>query len=300
MQVQNDSGARDQKRNTIQCGPDCWLPSYVRENGIELDLPTTSSKTSGNIPSVYTPLKEWQIRILRIEPGNFGDEIVTQLIIADKIYDSGIVLHKSQEKVRYTSLSYTWGSPGPMHQIICNGLKFPVTKNLYGALRRLRDHSPLYIWVDTICINQENLEEKAVQIQGMLSTYKKAFQVIAWLGEKSDHGNRAIDYVNEYPPTAVHKKECEVGLSQMQKDLLSLYSTQWARRTWIRQEVFAAAKLHVQCGDMRVSWRKFKMGVKHIVDAENRKMVSLNSLTCNWSPEKVEQQLKIIRSSDAF
>ena len=67
----------------------------------------------------------------------------------------------------YTSLSYVWGERTvPPDTIICGQRAMPVTSSLYSALRELRrQEGSLYIWVDAICINQDDDEEKSAQVQ---------------------------------------------------------------------------------------------------------------------------------------
>jgi hypothetical protein len=59
-----------------------------------------------------------------------------------------------------------------------------VTKNLYLALLRLRHpETERTLWVDALCINQVDLDEKRHQIALMADIYTKASTVIMWLGE---------------------------------------------------------------------------------------------------------------------
>lgn len=57
----------------------------------------------------------------------------------------------------YDALSYTWGNPEKLHQIFCNGLPMRVNENVHTALERLRfPDGPRNIWIDALCINQED------------------------------------------------------------------------------------------------------------------------------------------------
>ncbi|OAG13561.1 heterokaryon incompatibility, partial [Alternaria alternata] len=84
----------------------------------------------------------------------------------------------------FEALSYVWGSQEGLKQITCNNMSLSVTKNLFEALMALRegDDEDRYLWVDAICIDQNNPAEKAVQVRNMLTIYEKAVRVIAWLG----------------------------------------------------------------------------------------------------------------------
>ena len=66
----------------------------------------------------------------------------------------------------------------------------PVTASLHAALLRLRNRSiERIIWVDAVCINQQDLKEREQQVHSMAKIYGKAKRVIVWLGEAA--GNEA-------------------------------------------------------------------------------------------------------------
>ena len=92
--------------------------------------------------------------------------------------------------------------------------------NVSAALDHLRhpDERP-YLWVDALCINQADDVEKSAQVQEMLSIYKKASKVVAWIGEKKNSGFNAIDYLNEAPSETNHSKDCVPGLQKMHTDI---------------------------------------------------------------------------------
>jgi len=68
---------------------------------------------------------------------------------------------KQAKSVSYEALSYTWGSASNARQILVNGRRFEITKNLWFALQFLqRDSSSRTLWIDSICINQTDNDEK--------------------------------------------------------------------------------------------------------------------------------------------
>lgn len=83
---------------------------------------------------------------------------------------------------RYEALSYRWGGSGPNAEISVNGRSVMVTPN---ALQVLKNRSsfwqPKLVWIDSVCIDQTNEDEKARQIELMEEIYRKAYIVSAAL-----------------------------------------------------------------------------------------------------------------------
>ena len=85
---------------------------------------------------------------------------------------------------QYQALSYVWGDPIEIKSIQVNNQGFGVTTNLFNGLQRLRSKTKnRIIWVDAICINQEDLQEKSFQVKLMQEVYSRAKAVLMWLGE---------------------------------------------------------------------------------------------------------------------
>jgi hypothetical protein len=79
--------------------------------------------------------------------------------------------------------------------VYCSGAPLRVTKNCYDALKQLRYEScPRTLWVDTICINQSDNDEKSHQVAMMLDIYRNADRVYIWLGESTVDS----DYILEW------------------------------------------------------------------------------------------------------
>lgn len=131
-----------------------------------------------------------QIRVLDILPAPMGDydtPIRSALRVVDLEHDTN-----------FAALSYVWGTYAPQrHIILCDDVPFDVTSNCHSALWHLRKKlGGFSIWVDAICINQEDLTEKSHQIPHMGDIYTKATPVYCWLGEGSDDTDRAVKYLS--------------------------------------------------------------------------------------------------------
>ena len=84
----------------------------------------------------------------------------------------------------YDALSYVWGDSGDTDKITVNGCNFQATRNLIGGLQRLRSSRDARIlWVDAICIDQANNQEKMQQVGMMADIYMSASSVQIFLRE---------------------------------------------------------------------------------------------------------------------
>ncbi len=100
---------------------------------------------------------------------------------------------------RFASLSYVWGV-GRTRSIACNGCSIPITQNCYDALLDLRAlYGGITIWVDAICINQEDDGEKATQIALMGEIYTWSHTVYLRLGPADKRAERAIRFLSKLP-----------------------------------------------------------------------------------------------------
>lgn len=128
---------------------------------------------------------EKQIRLLEILPRCEEEH----KIVCCRVFKTYLPPNSSgSDAQHYNSLSYVWGDPFPSVDIVLNGSRMAVTKNLESALRHLRDSSTpevqrLPVWVDAICINQDDLKERNEQVRIMRHVYRKAHRVISYLGD---------------------------------------------------------------------------------------------------------------------
>lgn len=146
-----------------------------------------------------------------------------------------------------------------MELIECNGTALEVQQDLATALRWLRlTDSPRLLWVDAICINQTDEAEKSIQIQNMFTLFYRAEKgTVAWLGEKRECGVEAFRFLQESSMDQRHRRECVPGLVYILKGIHILCQRRWFRRTWVRQEVYAARTLCIQVQDETMAWDDF-------------------------------------------
>lgn len=132
---------------------------------------------AGSKPLLYRPIdsQRREIRILQLLPGSEDDPIRGTL--------HTILLTETSD---YEALSYNWGDPQVCRAIEVDGMEKDVTENLFNALRRLRlTKKERCLWVDAICINQDDDTEKSHQVNLMSKIYSWTARALLWLGDFS-------------------------------------------------------------------------------------------------------------------
>jgi hypothetical protein len=179
-------------------------------------------------PDCYDPLLPNSIRLLCILPHE--DEYAP---IQCKLFNYSL-----QESVKrthpYDALSYTWSGPAKPRSISIGEHDLPVTLNLHEALSRLRHRSiERIIWVDAVCINQEDKKERAQQVQFMAKIYNQANRVVVWLGEAADYSDLALEEIR----VAGRKKSTNSSNNEsIRRAVLALLQRPWFRRIWVREQ----------------------------------------------------------------
>ena len=182
----------------------------------------------------------------------------------------------------YVALSYCWGDAQTTREIIVNGHSIQVTLNLEAALRQLRESHCIKqgfkLWVDAICIDQSNLEERGQQVGRMRDIYASAWHVVIWLGvdaKDSSLAMTAFKYFSDCiatgksPNTLYHTDRAidarplfvswSSDKSSIRKEvyraLYHLLNRPYWRRLWILQEVALGGQASpVLCGSACVLW----------------------------------------------
>jgi hypothetical protein len=208
----------------------------------------------------YRKLEKDEIRLLVIKKDNFSNPVIRCSIKHAEL----------AQRPQYTALSYAWGELTETKTIICSGAEVQITASLYTALRRLRSESQDYvIWADAISINQEDVEERNLQVAMMGRIYSLATRVIVWLGEQERHeGERAFDFLRNLhgylsgrsasyasggPIQA--SQEFLLGIQQMNFSVLkTLFDRPWFRRLWVVQEVVKSRESILMFGTQTMPW----------------------------------------------
>lgn len=128
-----------------------------------------------------------------------------------------------------------------------------IGENLNAALLMLRNSdSARTIWVDAICINQDDVNERNHQVHIMRKIYSNAASVIVWLGPESKSSRAAMDLIitcnQSSDDELLHGKEnALMGLSD-------IFQRSWWKRIWIVQEAVVARELVIFCGNYILPW----------------------------------------------
>jgi hypothetical protein len=143
-----------------------------------MEIPAASKGDIAPDPWSYSPLEQTDrsVRLLRLQPGRTEDLIRCDL---------QTVSLDDKSRPDYGALSYVWGSIEPGETIMFNGVPGKkISANLAAALRQLRkEDEATLLWVDQLCINQEDLDERGQQVQLMSAIYSGASYTPIWLGE---------------------------------------------------------------------------------------------------------------------
>ena len=220
----------------------------------------------------------------------------------------------------YDCLSYTWADPlyhnlsapslirrttGDRNiNVECDGKVLQITENLKEALLQLTRNGissnpgdrvqwrrqPL-IWIDALCINQKNSDEKGSQVQMMSEIYRLAKTVIVWLGVGDMHTNitdsegkiikdikgpaiEVVDRLASIPPEKRHVQiprdlsdpevyrilEIEYIEPQSWLSYGAFLQRTWFSRVWVLQETFFAQEIVVFCGCLVIAWSDITVG----------------------------------------
>jgi hypothetical protein len=157
----------------------------------------------------------------------------------------------SDTELAYEALSYTWGNANDTYRIYLEDVSRPllVGRNCFNALRHLRlEDGDRKVWVDAICIDQENLIERSSQVQMMDRIYDSASGVVVHLGEETPGSRVLFAEFAEANVARLHGRQQPWPNSQIVAELEQLIQRPWFRRVWVLQEVRGKRTVTFMCG----------------------------------------------------
>jgi hypothetical protein len=228
----------------------------------QTSLASPKRETSKHEP---LPVDEQSIRLITIEPTLSQPDGLIQCSMS----------HTRLLGAHYTCLSYRWGDPEPRKLILLNGKQALIQTNLFDFLDTVHSTYRDPIWIDALCINQDDSAEKNHQVSQMGEIYSGARCVHAWLGRPSEPPNGCnsiLEYLNQEVYDRMRKEEEEtkwpgtlhkpleedlkavVQACVMNKKVLfgwlttNIYKNKYWQRCWIIQEIILARHVVVRLG----------------------------------------------------
>ncbi|KAK0670194.1 putative heterokaryon incompatibility protein [Cercophora samala] len=287
------SEKREQREKKRQDEPN-WGPVFDRRYyGLSTLFQHPSDEPSGLLPAEttykYKPLDAFQqeFRLVYIAPAEFEDDIAIW-----------IVHDRFDNAPEYFALSYVWGSQEDPQPVIVHACWAPdredvdpnhniitVTRNLDVALRHLRDREEpeewIPIWIDAICIDQQNVAERSQQVAFMGEIYRNAEKTYVWVGPFADESDEAMEWIDliggsidvnwgnesmkstdllektKYGPMADASVPFEFEWPWPLLDLCHFTNREYFRRLWVRQEVKLSQHKVLACGFKQLDWDLF-------------------------------------------
>ena len=207
---------------------------------------------------VYRPLQSEsgtakRIRLLRLYKRRLFRELECELIEADL-----------REVPPYDAISYHWGKGERTEPISVGGQTMLVSSTVLAALYHLGSYeTDRFVWIDSICINQQDNEEKGHQVSMMRDIYRNARKTVVWLnGVDEPPKVRAMLAGLWYEYTYGTTESCAVRLRQYADSrsesgwvqLMNTFVNPWFFRVWVIQEVAMASKVEVLASGEPLSW----------------------------------------------
>lgn len=227
-------------------------------------IPQSTTTTSAGAYT-YSPIPGEKIRLLQVS--HAADGSVAGILHTFRLGDPTCP--------KYIALSYVWGEEGHTWSITVDGKDLMVLQSLKPFIHMLRRQSSrwknTWWWIDSICINTEDLQERSVQVQRMRKIYCHADKTIVWLGEKSANSDDAMDFLvflgRKRRQAAVaagnderllSKKMNALGLRTEKYEsnwtaVNELFLRPWWTRVWTLQELILSPRVTFYCGSKSLS-----------------------------------------------
>ncbi|KAI0456746.1 HET-domain-containing protein [Xylaria acuta] len=195
----------------------------------------------------YQPLNAGEIRLLILRRSPFYPSIAQVEIVHRPIYPPP----------DYEAVSYRWGSAELTEEILVDGCRFPVTKAAFDLLLARRSMwRERTIWIDTLCINQEDLQERANKLAG---GFIYELMTMDWQGTPDE------------------------ASSPRWRATADLFTNEYLNRAWVIQEIAVGQKTELYVGGIYIPWIVFADLLTIIaLDQSRRRMLTS-------SPDKVRR-----------
>ena len=210
----------------------------------------------------YSALKPGQIRLLKLSKWTLASPVFCELV--------HVRLDGAPE---FETISYTWGTQRVFKRLILNGRFFDVSERVYEVVHdRASSFMTRLIWIDSICINQCDNDEKNIQVRLMKEIYNSSCHTVIWLGHAPD-ANEAMAFL-ALLDLRMHfddpNRRASLPLNKLNIDspawpsLVNLINHDYWTRYWIYQEVAVSKKVIISYGGELITWDYFSSVMKHL------------------------------------
>jgi hypothetical protein len=171
----------------------------------------------------------------------------------------------------YYALSYVYGDPSIRESILINGKEGDVNKHGWRTLHQARAQASTgsYFWLDAICINQNDHQEKAIQVSKIAQIFTSAVEAWMCFGPEQDDSDFLFQTLQSFllrsyaHPAAATPTEKSDELQRRTVSWLVSLGEEFDRfanalkafgrrpffsRVWIYQELYLATKVVMICG----------------------------------------------------
>jgi hypothetical protein len=202
----------------------------------------------------------------------------------------------------YEAMSYTWGTSKETRKISVNGIPYHAPISTFEVLRgRSSPWKDRVLWIDSICINQDDSKEKEKQILLMKDIYSKCSRAIVWLGDSGGILTSlfALSLIRELasasagslviPRIHLRAYSWSALLNLFRIHALSRFlNYPWFERVWVVQEVVLPKKVHMVFGGQYLDWNDLDTATKIFSDPqEGSEMTGLLLLTQDGKQARV-------------
>lgn len=243
------------------------------------------------LPYRHKPLNQGRksIRLLRVQPGGTDDPIRYTI----KHFDLAT-------QPVYVALSYMWDHAHENVPIFCNGLIVEVGQNLRSFLQQFRKTAGsdgAWLWIDALCINQDDISERNHQFGQMKDIYQGAALVIAWVGAATDDDVLAFRAPQDNTIAPV---------MWPWEAWYQLFRKPYWRCIWIIQEFVLGGESHLFCGDLRVDSGDFRRagegldGIHNVRETLGWRLIVLRRLRRYGDYDERQKQVNLRKLSTSF
>ncbi|KAH6642791.1 heterokaryon incompatibility protein-domain-containing protein, partial [Boeremia exigua] len=195
------------------------------------DGPSSNTILTSELSAIYKdhPLSPSTTRVLQINPSKHSNDPISCCL-------SVISLNPAP---KYRAASYTWGDPSATKVIFVDNRPFRVRVNLWNFISQMREDRYLgLVWIDAICINQDDLQERSEQVAIMGQIYSKATEVRAWLGVATANITKAMGKLadTDWRAASEQRKQRLITSNEYLLPIIDLCNLEYWSRIWIVQE----------------------------------------------------------------